>query len=255
MSRRLVAAIACRNQGARLYAKPLQNLDVEQGIRILDNIVACLRSIPVIDEIVLGISEGQENDVYRTLAEDTGLRFIVGDQHDVLRRLIQCGELGGATDVFRVTSESPFLYFEPVEDMWRRHREERADATFLWNIIDGCGCEIYTLDTLRASHDRGDHRHRSELCSLYVREHPDEFNVIRIEPPAPLTRKDVRLTVDYPEDLVVCRAAYGALRAHAPRIPVEEIVGYLDAHPPLLALIAPYTEAGYATMDLWRKQS
>lgn len=253
MSRRLVAAIACRNQGSRLYGKPLQNLDVDKGIRILDNIVACLRTVPCIDEIALGISEGVENEVYKIIAEEKGLPYIIGDQNDVLRRLVQCGERANATDILRVTSESPFLYFEPVEDLWRIHQEERADAAFIWNIIDGAGCEIYKLDTLRTSHRRGSHKHRSELCSLYVREHPDEFKVLRIDPPVELTRKDIRLTVDYPEDLVVCRAAYTALQEQAPRIRVMDIVGYLDKHPRLLELLAPYTEAGYATMDLWGK--
>ena len=32
----LVAAIAVRNNGSRLYGKPLQNLDTENGISILD---------------------------------------------------------------------------------------------------------------------------------------------------------------------------------------------------------------------------
>ncbi len=253
MNRRLVAALACRNQGSRLYAKPLQNLDVERGVRILDNIVACLRSIPCIEDIVLGISEGGENDVYREVAASKGLRYIVGDQKDVLSRLIRCGEAGNATDVFRVTTESPFLYFEPIEDLWRRHQQEGADATWVWNAIDGTGCEIYTLDALQRSHARGSSKHRSELCSLYVREHPDEFKVIRSDVPPELARKDIRLTVDYPEDLVVCREAYTALRDKAPRIPVADIVRFLDDHPKLLALIAPYTEAGYATMDLWGK--
>ena len=250
MSRRLVAALACRNQGSRLYGKPLQNLDVDHGIRILDNIIGCLRSIPCIDEIVLGISEGGENDVFRTVAAEKGLPCIVGDQKDVLQRLIHCGELAGATDIFRVTTESPFLYFEPVEEFWHRHQAEVSDATFIWDIIDGAGFEIYTLDALRTSHVRGESKHRSELCSLYLREHPDEFKVLKIDAPDALRRKDIRLTVDYPEDLVVCREAYMALRAQAPRIRVPDVVRYLDQHPRLLALLAPYTESGYATMDL-----
>lgn len=253
MSRRLVAAVACRNQGSRLYGKPLQNLDVDNGIRILDNIIACLRTISCIDEIVLGISEGGENEVFKTVAAERGIPFIVGDQKDVLRRLIQCGEQAGATDIFRVTSESPFLFFDPVEEFWRRHQAERADATFIWDIIDGAGFEIYTLEALRASHDRGESKHRSELCSLYVREHPSEFAVLKVDAPVELRRKDIRLTVDYPEDLVVCREVYMALKAQAPRISVPDIVRYLDQHPKLLALLAPYTEAGYATMDLWDK--
>ena len=253
MSRRLVAAIACRNQGSRLYGKPLQNLDVDKGIRILDNIVDCLQTIPCIDEIVLGISEGADNEVYKSVAGEKGLSYIVGDQKDVLKRLVQCGEHANGTDIFRVTSESPFLYFEPVEDLWRVHQTERADAAFIWDIIDGTGCEIYTLDTLRASHDRGSDRHRSEMCSLYVREYPEQFKVLKIDPPVELTRKDVRLTVDYPEDLVVCRSVYGALQEQAPRISVMDIVRYLDKHPRLLELLAPFTEVGYATMDLWGK--
>ena len=251
MSRRLVAALACRNQGSRLYAKPLQNLDVERGVRILDNIVGCLRTLRCIDDIVLGISEGQENEVFRGVAEQAGLKWIVGDQRDVLARLIHCGEHASATDIFRVTTESPFPYFEAVDDLWRRHQQDDADATFLWDAIDGTGFEIYTLDALKTSHARGDARHRSELCSLYVREHPDEFTVLRVDAPEALRRKDIRLTVDYPEDLVVCRRVYEALRGQAPRISVPDIVAYLDRHPALLSLIAPYTEAGYSVMDLW----
>ena len=98
MKRRLVAAIACRNQGARLYGKPVQNLDVEHGIRIIDNIIACLKTIECIDEIVLGISEGVENEVFKAIAEQKGLRYVVGDQVDVLSRLVNCGLLAGATD-------------------------------------------------------------------------------------------------------------------------------------------------------------
>ena len=65
MERKLVAAIACRNQGTRLYGTPLQNLDVDKGIKILDNIILCLKSIKVIDEIVLGISTGIDNESYK----------------------------------------------------------------------------------------------------------------------------------------------------------------------------------------------
>ena len=115
MNRRLVAAIAVRNQGTRLYGKPIQALAVDSSVRILDNIIDCLNTIPCIDEVVLGISEGVENEVFRSIASDKGLRYVVGDSIDVLARLIQCGQLANATDIFRVTSESPFPYFESVE--------------------------------------------------------------------------------------------------------------------------------------------
>ena len=248
MTRRLVAALACRNAGSRLYGKPVQNLDVDCHIRIIDNILGCLQSLPCIDEVILGISEGVENEIFQSIAAEKKLRFIVGDQNDVLGRLVTCGQLGEATDIFRVTSESPFLYFEPVEALWRRHVEGGNDATFFDDIIDGCGFEFIRLAALEKSHAMGEHRHRSELCTLYIREHADQFRIYREPPPAALSRKDLRLTVDNPEDLVVCRAVYRRFADLAPRIPVTEIVHFLDNNPSLITLTAPYTEGGYVTM-------
>lgn len=250
MKRKLVAALACRNQGSRLYGKPIQNLDVERGIRIIDNIIDCLKSIQCIDSIVLGIAEGVENEVFITIAEEKGLQYVIGDPIDVLSRLVKCGQLAQATDIFRVTSESPYLYFEAVENLWKQHQEENVDATFMDDIIDGCGFEIISLKALEDSHSKGDKKHRSELCTLYIREHRQDFKILKATPPKELMRKDLRLTVDNPEDLMVCRAAYGALKDKAPRISVNEIVKYLDSNPKLKEVIYPFTEVGYSSMYL-----
>jgi spore coat polysaccharide biosynthesis protein SpsF len=248
--RRLVAAVACRNQGSRLYGKPLQNLDVASGHRIIDHLLDCLATIESIDEVVLGIAEGVENDVFKRLADARELQYIVGDEIDVLGRLIACGQLAGATDIFRVTSESPFLYFEEVENCWKQHVASRAAGTFMDQIVDGCGFEIISLAALEESHLLGEDRHRSELCSLYLRENDDKFKLNRVLPDAKLTRFDLRLTVDNPEDLVVCRAVYASFKARSPRISVPKIIEYLDEHPELIELTAPYAQAGYQTMNL-----
>ena len=250
MKRRIVAALACRNQGSRLYGKPLQNLDVASSVRIIDNITDCIGTLGFIDEIVLGISEGIDNEVFKVVAQEKGLRYIVGDQQDVLSRLIQCGQIAGATDIFRVTSESPFLYFDPVTELWEKHQLENADATFMDDVIDGCGFEILSLKALKISHDKGSKKHRSELCTLYIRENHEQFKIIKAKPPQYLIRKDLRLTVDNPEDLSVCRAVYAKFKDFAPRIPVARVVEFLDQNPKLKELIAPFTEAGYSTMYL-----
>lgn len=248
MKRRLVAAIACRNQGSRLYGKPVQNLNVESGIRILDNIIACINTLGCVDEIILGISEGVDNLVFVEIAKELNLRYVIGDQNDVLGRLVTCGQLGNATDIFRVTSESPFLYFEPVNELWQQHVSGKYDATFMDDIIDGCGFEIISLNALQTSHRLGESKHRSELCTLYIREHKQDFKICIIDPPAELVRRDLRLTVDNPEDLALCRIVYTKFKNSAPRIQVNQIVKFLDNNPDLIKLIAPYTEAGYKTM-------
>ena len=250
LNRRLIAALACRNQGSRLYGKPVQNLHIETGTRIVDNVIQCLQSIDSIDGVVLAISEGTENEVFIEIAHQYGIDYIIGDEHDVLARLISAGEHASATDVFRVTSESPFLYFEEVDQNCENYLSSNLDALFLEPIIDGCGFEIISLDALKTSHQLGSTKHRSEMCSLYIREHVDFFKVLRVEPPKIFQRYDLRLTVDNPEDLVVCRHIYQALSQHAPRIPLHEIIEFLDRNPDLIRLVAPFAESGYKTMYL-----
>ena len=238
--RRLVAALACRAQGSRLYGKPLQHLDVEEHVTILDHMIRLIKTLPPIQAIVLGISEGDANLPFLEVARQHGVDYIIGDQRDVLHRLVSCGRKAGGTDVFRVTTESPFTYFEAIDEAWRRHVSHGNDVTVVDGLPDGCNFEIFTLEALRRSHERGEDRHRSELCSLYIREHRDEFRVELVGVPSHLQRGDLRLTIDYPEDLVVCRRVYERLADRAPRIPLESIVATLDAEPGLKALVAPF---------------
>ena len=238
--RKLIAALACRNEGARLYGKPLQNLDVQSGTTILDQIVACLRKIHCIDEIVLGISDGNHNLAYIDYAKSEGLDFIIGDEKDVLSRLIQCGHKAKGTDIFRVTTESPFFYYEMVDEAWRRHLDAGNDVTSIDGLPDGCHFEIYTKEALEKSHELGDDRHRSEYCSLYIREHRGDFKVEILPIPPELERFDLRLTVDYPEDLVLCRHVFTHLKHKAPMLPLSEIIEFIDSHLELKKLVESY---------------
>lgn len=240
MNRRLVAALACRANGSRLYGKPLQVL--AGSITILDQIVAAIRSFPIIAESVLGVSEGTPNLAFLDYSRDNGLRHIVGDAKDVLARLVACGRLGGATDVFRVTTECPFFDYSALESSWTAHCAGGHDITILDHVPEGAGFEIYTLEALERSHRDGQDSDRSEFCSNYARFNQRLFKVQILKPEPACQRLDLRLTVDYPEDLVLCRAVYRALQHRAPRIPLADIVRFLDGRPDLTALVQPYVD-------------
>ena len=250
MQRKLIAALPCRNNGSRLYGKPLQNLDIEEGITILDYIILYLQHMPIINGIVLGIAEGDDNEAYKSVAEKHGINFIVGSEKDVLHRLILCGEYLDATDVYRMSTESPFPYFEIAEMAWSNHKKSNFDFTHLDNVPDGSGIEIISMDTLYKSHSEGEDRHRSEFCSMYIRENREKFNIQSLEAPKELLRTDIRLTVDYPEDLIICRAVYNEFKDKSPLISVLDIIQFLDLHPELKEMVDKFVEDGLKTMYL-----
>jgi glutamate-1-semialdehyde aminotransferase/spore coat polysaccharide biosynthesis protein SpsF (cytidylyltransferase family) len=221
----------------------LQHLDIENRLTILDYMIQGLQTVDCISTIVLGISDGAENTAFQDVAARHGIEAVRGDETDVLMRLIQCGETGGGTDVYRVTTESPFTYLEAVPDAWQLHVESDNDTTTMDGLPEGSAFEIHKLSALQVSHQRGDRRHRSELCSLYIREHLDEFRVQVLEPPLELRRLDVRLTVDYPEDLVLCRRVFEQFSDFSPRIPLGRVIEFLDDHAELTDLVGPYVVA------------
>lgn len=239
--RKLVAALACRSGGTRLYGKPLQNL--RPGTTILDQILDTLARLEEIDASALAIAEGRENSIYTEIAERRGLPHIVGSEKDVLYRLIECGRHACATDVFRMTTECPFFLFEALPDVWRRHRERGNDITVIDPLPEGTNFEIYRLEALEHSHRNGQDEHRSEMCSWYARQNADEFAIDVVAPPALLQRTDLRLTVDYPEDLILCREVYRAFEQSAPLIPLEKIIEFVDEHPELQSLVSPFVAA------------
>jgi len=238
VSRHLIAGLACRLNGARLYGKPLQNL--APGETILAQIVACIRASTVPAEVVLAIAEPAENTALRMAAEELEAPYVLGDEEDVLGRLIHAAEAYGATDVLRKTTESPFFEVEGMERAWEQHVANGNDVTVVDHVPLGTAVEIYTVDALRRSHEEGRDEDRSELVSNYARFNQRLFKVELIDPPPECRRTDLRLTVDYPEDLIVCRAVYEELGASAPLIPLEEIVAFLDGRPDLSGLVEEF---------------
>ena len=125
--RKITAALACRAGSTRLYAKPLQNLD--EHLTVLDFLITMLKShSEYIHHICLGISEGVENDVFVQVAKQHEVACIRGDEQDVLKRLIMCAELTRATDVFRVTTECPFIALEFLSSVYRKHIKNNNDV-------------------------------------------------------------------------------------------------------------------------------
>lgn len=248
--RKLVATLACRVQGTRLYGKPLQNLDEAAGLTVIEHQLNCLKTLPEISEMVLAIAEGEENHGFVRIAERNGLKYIFGSEKDVLARLISCLDVSEGTDAFRVTTECPFPLWDLVPSVWERHQSAENDFTTVDHVPDGANFEIIRGDALRASHDEGEDRHRSELCSLFIRENADRFRIERFEIPEEVRRPDLRLTVDNPEDLILCRAVLREFAAVSPRIPVADIIRHVDAHPELKALVDGYVDEGLKTMYL-----
>jgi len=225
---KVAAVIACRVDSSRLYAKPLQQVGKHLILELLLNQI---KKSTLINEIVLAISENLGNEAFVNFAKAHKLKFIRGNDKDVLKRLIDGAKYVNADVVFRITSENPFIYWEKIDLLIKKHVENNFDISYIHNVPLGVGYEIINLKALEISHKFGSRRHRSELCSLYIKEHKDSFKIHRQEIEKALQRPEIRLTVDSPQDLWVARLIQKSIGKGGVPIQLKKIISFLDKNP------------------------
>ena len=228
---KIVAAIPCRAGSTRLYGKPLQLIG---GRPILTHLIERLHTVWRIDEIVLAISVGLENMAFVKYAETRGLPYVQGSELDVLDRLIKAGKYVQADILLRVTPDCPFICTEVIPEMIKKHIESDADLTVMEGLPAGAFGELVNLSAFERAWELGGPDYRTAWVTLFIKENPDLFCIQRLVAVPPLDRPDIRITVDYPEDLIAMRKIYDGLSMHLPT--VQKIIAFLDEHPEIAAI-------------------
>ena len=102
---------------------------------------------------------------------------------------------------------------------------------------------MISRDALERSWSQGEPKHRSELVTLYVKEHPTEFRIAMLDLDPALLRPAYRLTVDHPEDIRLQREIFKTLN-HGPLVETRDSIALLDTRPDLVAINAHLTHKG-----------
>jgi spore coat polysaccharide biosynthesis protein SpsF len=217
---------------SRYPGKALVPLAGRPLLAVLLERVASARGL---DGVVLATSNNRENDVLARLASDGGFGVFRGDEEDVLRRHVECAHAVGAEHVVRVTGDNPLTDIETLQHLVALHLGGGAEYTYVPGdaLLMGILPEVVSATALERSWNRGEARHRSELVTLYIKEHPDEFRIRTSELPHGLYRPQYRLTVDEAEDVALVQGLFERLAAPGKIVTVREAIAVLDREPEL----------------------
>jgi len=237
VSGRTVIVVSARMASSRCPGKALAPLAGRPLLEVLLDRMAGVRGV---DGVVLATSVKAENDPLVEVARRAGFEAFRGDEDDVLRRHVDCARALGADHVVRVTGDNPLTDVETIELLVERHRREGADYTYVPGdaLLMGILSEVISRPALERSWERGEPRHRSELMTLYIKEHPAEFKVVTAELPAGLYRPEYRLTVDEPEDVRLMQEIFSRLAVPGRRVTTREAIALLDREPDLARINA-----------------
>jgi spore coat polysaccharide biosynthesis protein SpsF len=210
------------------------------GKPLLEHLLERMASIDGASRVVLATSREPENDVLASLAVGLGIAVYRGDEDDVLGRYLAVARLQKADHVVRVTGDNPLTDLPLIDALCRRHLEAGADYTYVPGdaLLMGILSEVISARALEVSHRDGEARHRSELVTLYIKEHPERFRIERAELPEVLYRPEYRLTVDEPEDVKLMEALFARLYRPGTILGTIEAIQLLDSEPALAAINA-----------------
>ena len=229
----VTAVLPCRSYSTRLFAKPLQLVG---NYTILELLIKQLKKSKQINEIVLAIAKTPGSDLFIDFAKKHDLKFVLGDEIDVLSRLILGAKKTHADIVFRTTSENPYMYWEGIDNLIQNHISGNYDLSFYKNLPIGASYEVINLKSLKLAHKFGNTKHRSEYSTLYFFENPNKFLINSVLPKTSLQFPKIRLTVDTPEDLIVARIIYTSLGNKANPIKLEKIINFLNSNKKVLKI-------------------
>lgn len=234
---RVVAIVSARMASARYPGKAMVPL---AGRPLLEVLLERVASCPLLDSVALATSSREENAPLVAVAHKIGIPVFRGDEDDVLRRYVDCARHMAADHVVRVTGDNPLTDLETMERLIERQLDTGAEYTYVPGdaLLMGVLSEVISRPALERSWERGEARHRSELVTLYIKEHPDAFRISTAELPPGLYRPQYRLTVDEAEDVRLMQALFDRLAAPGKLVTTREAVALLDAQPELAQINA-----------------
>jgi spore coat polysaccharide biosynthesis protein SpsF len=224
--------VSARMASSRCPGKAMAPL---AGRPLLEVLLERMKGLAGVDGVVLATSVNAENDPLLAVARESGVEAFRGDEDDVLRRHLDCARAVGAEHVVRVTGDNPLTDTETLESLVALHLREGADYTYVPGdaLLMGILSEVVSLSALARSWERGEARHRSELVTLYIKEHPGEFAIATGALPDGLYRPEYRLTVDEPEDVRLVQEVFARLARPGHRVSTREAIALLDREPEL----------------------
>ncbi len=225
------AIIQARMGSSRFPGKTLAPL---LGEPLLARLIERLRHVAAIDEIIVATTDDPADEAIEDLARTLGIGCYRGSVDDVLLRVLEAGRAYDVDLMVEICGDCPLIDPQTTRDVIALYHS--GDYDHASNILcegypRGLDTQVYPTrvleDVARRTDDPVDHEH----VSLFIYEHPEIYRLARMETPAHLRAKQLRLTVDTPSDLAMVEAIYAALYPGNPAFGIDEVAAFLDSHP------------------------
>ncbi len=246
---RTVCTIEARMQSTRLPGKVLKPI---LGRPMLALLIERLKMVPELDEVVIATTVHPSCDEIQELAGNLGVGYYRGSEEDVLLRVLEAGRAHEAGLMVQTTGDCPLI--DPATISKVIHLFNSSDCDFATNVLTadmvpltpgennfpssrtypvGMDVRVFPLSILekvaKLTNDPVDHEHATN----YIWEHPDRFKLVNLDSDLPVWARQLRLTVDTPEDFDLITRIFEELYPSNAQFSLADILSLMERHPEL----------------------
>jgi spore coat polysaccharide biosynthesis protein SpsF len=207
---RIVGTVEARMGSSRLPGKTMTPL--YNGMPLLECVVRRFRACRNVDDIVVATTVEKNDDIIAEWCKNNGVPVFRGSEKNVLDRVVCAARQHNADAIVQMGADSAYLDYQLIDLLVRHYRNGNLDyvcndlkLTYPLGIY-GHVVNIAKLSEVNCRKDLSD-KDRSDVVR-YFWEHPETYTIANIEAPAELCYPELRLTIDYPEDLEQAKNTY-----------------------------------------------
>jgi spore coat polysaccharide biosynthesis protein SpsF len=191
--------VQCRFNSTRLPGKALYPLT---SIPMVTFLLRRLRYGLPDDQyrIVLATSMEPQDDIIDAWGAANRIPVIRGDEHNVLRRYIDCLIRYPAETVVRVTADNPLTCPNIILRLVAEKIQKNTDYVDCDNLPCGVGSDVYSGELLQLLDESVTTADEREHINLHILRHPDKFKIFHLRVSGKFARPELSMTVDTLED-------------------------------------------------------
>jgi spore coat polysaccharide biosynthesis protein SpsF len=206
--------LQARMASARLPGKALSPIE---GRPILEH---CLRRLMESEAsvVILATTDRGDDDALVEVARRMRVDVFRGDAVNVLDRFVRCADRFRLDVIVRATADNPGVDMMAPARVVSAMRGTGAQYVYEQGLPLGGAVEGVTRDALVVAAALCRDAYDQEHVTTFVRRRTDLFRHQALAAPLPLTRPELRLTVDTPRDLDYMRELYRGAGSDRPSL-------------------------------------
>ncbi len=208
--KKIIGTLEARMGSSRLPGKTLTQL--YGGMSLLECVVKRFKQCKNINDVVVATTVEAGDDLIAEWCKNNNISVYRGSEENVLDRVSNTAKEYGADAIVQMGADSAYLDYELIDKMVSYYLD--CDFDYVCNDLIltyplGVYAHVVSTDKLIEINNKLNltQEDRDDVVR-YIWEHPEQYNISNIEAPIELQYPQLRLTIDYPEDLEQAKSLY-----------------------------------------------